>query len=276
MSRPIDEGLGPRARALVEAGRHGADPSDADRARIKQVLALHLAASPSADPGAVDGAATDSSSAVDPAALDSPMDPSLVPPAPLAATGVGWAPGLAVAAGAGLIAVLGYLGLSSEPTRPAPAPPVLVPAAPRPEGAPAELEPKAEASPEAATPGESPTEQMGQGATDEAPKRGESEPRPAKPRSNASGPLVGNLAEEVEILSRATAALHSGRPAEALRLLAEHQRDFPKGALSLERRIARAHALCLLGRHSEAEAELARLPQSSPQVARVRQLCVSP
>jgi Tetratricopeptide repeat len=40
-----------------------------------------------------------------------------------------------------------------------------------------------------------------------------------------------------------------------------------------ERRAARAQALCALGRHAEAERELAKLPQASPQAARVRQLC---
>jgi hypothetical protein len=57
--------------------------------------------------------------------------------------------------------------------------------------------------------------------------------------------------------------------------LAEHQRQFPQGLLSVERRAARAQALCQLGRKAEAERELRGLSPSSPQAARARKLCSS-
>jgi hypothetical protein len=81
------------------------------------------------------------------------------------------------------------------------------------------------------------------------------------------------LALEVELLSRATRALRSGQPAEALTTLDEHQRKFPKGALRQERSVARAQALCSLGRLIEGRAELERLPKNAPATARAMKAC---
>jgi hypothetical protein len=78
------------------------------------------------------------------------------------------------------------------------------------------------------------------------------------------------------ILSRAEGDLHRGQAALALRGLNEHQRRFPDGALSVERRAARARALCALGRVSEAKGELARLSRvarGSQLEARAREAC---
>lgn len=100
-------------------------------------------------------------------------------------------------------------------------------------------------------------------------------PAAAAPSAKASGEArpQSRLAEEVALLSRATSALHAGRAQEALSTLAEHQREFPKGHLSVERAAARAQALCQLGRKAEAERELARLSPASPQAARARRAC---
>jgi hypothetical protein len=86
------------------------------------------------------------------------------------------------------------------------------------------------------------------------------------------------LAQEVAILSRATKYLEAGRPTDALRALAEHQRKFPNGVLTEERYAARVQALCTLGRPEEAAAELARLARmapESPQLSRARQSCAT-
>lgn len=86
----------------------------------------------------------------------------------------------------------------------------------------------------------------------------------------------GTLAEEVALLSRASSAFRGGRPAEALEVLAQHQRQFPSGALSQERAAARIQALCALGRLKQAEAELDRFTKawpSSPLEARARRSC---
>lgn len=81
------------------------------------------------------------------------------------------------------------------------------------------------------------------------------------------------LGREVALLSRATSALHAGRPGAALKILAEHQRRFPDGSLREERHAAKAQALCALGRVQEARAELARLPAHSPAAVSAEQLC---
>lgn len=99
------------------------------------------------------------------------------------------------------------------------------------------------------------------------------EPPVTSPRKTVA---VDQLAEEVAILSKATSALRAGNPAEGLRVLEEHQRKFPKGRLAEERRAARIQALCALGKLSAAEAELARLAQSSPRsphLARAQRAC---
>ncbi len=101
---------------------------------------------------------------------------------------------------------------------------------------------------------------------------------PEKRAPVASSRSSDTLAEEVAILSEASAALHGGRPAAALKMLDEHRRKFPRGALGQERTSARIQALCALGRTKEAQAELARLARASPNsphVARARKACGS-
>lgn len=82
-----------------------------------------------------------------------------------------------------------------------------------------------------------------------------------------------SLSREVALLSRATSALRAGRADEALKLLDEHQRQFPGGALSVERHAARGQALCSLMRIEEGRAELARLSPQSPAAGRTKQVC---
>lgn len=86
-------------------------------------------------------------------------------------------------------------------------------------------------------------------------------------------PTPDRLAQEVLFMERATSALHAGQPATALKVLDEYQHKFPNGQLTLDRSAARAQALCSLGRQGDAQAELARLPQQSPAVARAKQVC---
>ncbi len=88
-------------------------------------------------------------------------------------------------------------------------------------------------------------------------------------------PAPDLLAQEVAFLERATSALHAGHASNALRILDECQRKFPNGLLALERSAARAQALCALGRRSDAQAELARLPAQSLGAARAKQVCAA-
>jgi len=81
------------------------------------------------------------------------------------------------------------------------------------------------------------------------------------------------LAQEVALLSRATSDLRAGRAGAALKSLDEHQRKFPNGMLTVERRAVKAQALCTLKRVSEGRAELSRLAPQSPAAGRAKQLC---
>ncbi len=76
-------------------------------------------------------------------------------------------------------------------------------------------------------------------------------------------------------MSRATTALSAGRYADALKALDEHQREFPNGVLSQERRAAKVQALCSLGRVIEGRAQLAHLSAQSPVANRAKQVCDS-
>ncbi len=101
---------------------------------------------------------------------------------------------------------------------------------------------------------------------------------PEKRAPVASSRPADSLAEEVAILSRASAELHAGRPAAALLALEEHRRRFPRGVLAQERTSARVQALCALGRTKQAQAELTQLARSSPNsphVARAKKACGS-
>jgi len=83
------------------------------------------------------------------------------------------------------------------------------------------------------------------------------------------------LAQEVALLSRATTALNHGSIGEALRALDEHQRLFPNGVLSEERRAALAQVLCTSGRVTEGRVQLARVSPNFPAGKRAKQICDS-
>jgi hypothetical protein len=109
-----------------------------------------------------------------------------------------------------------------------------------------------------------------------APVRVPVESAPAvTPSSKAPAGARDRLAREVALLSQATVELRAGHAATALKMLREHQQKFPNGALSEERRAARAQALCMLGRVDEGRSELARLTPQSPAAARAEQVCES-
>jgi hypothetical protein len=77
-------------------------------------------------------------------------------------------------------------------------------------------------------------------------------------------------------MKRARTALGSGASAEALRLLDEHARRFPRGVLAPERTVSRIRALCALGRLPEARAEYRRITRGasrSPHFASLRRSC---
>jgi hypothetical protein len=119
-----------------------------------------------------------------------------------------------------------------------------------------------------------PVDQLRESAPSAVPQEQPSDEKraPSAPRS------LDSLAEEVALLSQASADLHAGRPTAALTVLDEHQRKFPHGGLVQERTSARIQALCALGRMTDAQAELARFARTSPNsphLARTRKACGS-
>jgi hypothetical protein len=86
------------------------------------------------------------------------------------------------------------------------------------------------------------------------------------------------LGEEVRLLSRAQQDLNDGRPARALKTLAEHEQRFPTGALAEERLAMRVQALCVQGRRAEANLDLTELSRAFPgsvHIAPARAACGS-
>jgi hypothetical protein len=96
---------------------------------------------------------------------------------------------------------------------------------------------------------------------------------PAQPSATSAPHRGDRLAREVALLSRATSELRAGHAATSLKTLREHQRTFPNGTLTEERRAAKAQALCWLGRAREGLAEVAQLTPGSPTATRAEQAC---
>lgn len=247
--------LSPLAKQLVKVGQRDLDPTGQDKARIRELLAARL-----------------------PAALPTATGPS-ASVSKATSTSFSWPLVSALTIGGGAVVGILYWSLASDTELGNPAPtPTHASAAPgavthevAPWGSASDvvLDPTPVLRPAASADSPVPAEgNAGSLSTSSPPASTEPEaPTQDKTRSST------RLGEEVELLSRATSALHSGQANEALSVLAEHQRKFPRGALSLERRAARVQALCLLGRRTEAERELQHLPPSSPLASRARASC---
>ncbi len=82
-----------------------------------------------------------------------------------------------------------------------------------------------------------------------------SKPLPTEPRPSAKADPQARLEAEVALIAHAKDALDRDAPAAALQQLDEHQRSFPDGQLTTERRAYRAVALCQLGRTKQGRAE---------------------
>ncbi len=222
--------LGPKARALVDAGRTALRPTDADRDRIATALRAQLG------PGTL------------------PPHGSIAP-SPIAAA-AGWKVVAGTVLGVGLVGVAVYLGRGRGPS-------------------PAVQQTSTSRPPVASIATAAPAPPVAPRAEPVATPDGTPAPVAAPPLVASASRSRDRLAEEVALLSRATSALRAGHAAEALKALDEHQSRFPRGALSEERRAAKAEALCSLGRVSEGRAELARLAPQSPTAARARKACDS-
>jgi hypothetical protein len=225
--------LSPNARAVVQAGQKGLRPVAGDRERLQTLLEARLG--PSTPHPSVDATRSVRVS--------------------------GWrfvssvALGVALVGGTALLALRAHTRTSVVPASTTAAPVASLASA----SVPATSEPLAEAR-EPVAPDRTPIAATSSTKT------------PLEPSALASR-AQDPLAQEVTLLSRATSDLRAGRAADALKALDEHQRKFPNGVLSVERRAARAQALCSLKRVSEGRAELAQLAPQSPAAARAKQIC---
>jgi hypothetical protein len=119
-------------------------------------------------------------------------------------------------------------------------------------------------------------------AAHRAPAPAVPEPQPtaaaerAAPLPRFDRPTVSHhLAEELHLMHAASAALTADDPDHALRILADHAKRFPDGALARERHALRTIGLCK--QHApEARRErdaFLRSSDLSPLAARVREAC---
>ena len=90
-------------------------------------------------------------------------------------------------------------------------------------------------------------------------------PEPEAPRAATTAPPIvdGGLARELELLEQARAEL-GHRPGAALALLSQHEREFPRGTLGLEREFLVVSALVELNRRSDAAMRANALRARSP------------
>ena len=99
---------------------------------------------------------------------------------------------------------------------------------------------------------------------------------PRAPAQAASRAPQDSLSAEVALLRRITASLKAKDPRGALKIVGEHARRFPTGALAEEREVERIVALCALGRSDDATRATERFdrvyPSSSHQ-ARILAAC---
>ncbi len=229
--------LSREARGLVEAARRqGGGPTAAQRDRIRRAALVAMAT------GTVAGATATASSA-----------------AAAVATGSGLS--LAGKLGVGLFALAvaggGAALISRASTDSAAASPPATSHA---------VSPTAPAAPPTSAPAEARVPSVV--ASSEAPSTASGSREPARPALvpslEPSVATADSLAEETALLRAAQSALGSGRAAEALAALDQHQTRFPKGVLALEQRALRAMALCASGQTDAGRALSSALSASAP------------
>jgi hypothetical protein len=87
---------------------------------------------------------------------------------------------------------------------------------------------------------------------------------------------AGTLTEELALLERARIELGRGRPTDALALVAEHAREFPRGQLQEERLALRIIALCDAKQLAQGRGEARAFLSAHPEAAlagRIRAAC---
>ncbi|MBK6917613.1 MAG: hypothetical protein IPH07_09450 [Deltaproteobacteria bacterium] len=104
-----------------------------------------------------------------------------------------------------------------------------------------------------------------------------SSPRPPPAASTPTPPLAEQLFLETALLSRIRAAVDAGDDPEALALLRQHAREFPRGAMLEDREALLAIVGCRGGAATAAAsaASFVRAHPRSPYAAAVRRACAS-
>ena len=246
MEAPVSD-LGPEARAILEDGRAGDDPSPADRARVKRALMRSIAAggvlsAASAKPAAAKGAAVNAAGKTISLGLSGKLIGAAV---------------LVGALGAG-IAVARSRGESPAAPLPAPAAaePLVESAAPieAPPSGPLASASDAPAPPTSAMPRDD--------VSNPAPKGLPRAPARSLPAPAASVAGEDPLVIATRRMREVNGALQAGNPEKAIALLDEPS---DSGELREERAAARVLALCKLGKHEEASAAAAAFLRDSPR-----------
>jgi hypothetical protein len=99
-------------------------------------------------------------------------------------------------------------------------------------------------------------------------------PAPSKTRPKTV--RTRSLADETALFAEIQQALVDRRPARALEAVARHERDYPRGAFRLERTVAKAQALCAVGRTKSARrlrADFLAKHPSSHLAPRMKAVC---
>ncbi|MBN1609363.1 MAG: hypothetical protein JW940_22220 [Polyangiaceae bacterium] len=238
-------------RRIMDAAREAYGPSQADRTRIGEALALKLAA------------ATTATAAAHSAAAARPLAMKLIAVCGKLAIVGALAGGLAAAG-------YSYWGASGSPAVSPSAPGVSSRSAPRTGVAPHVVSEMRGTPAEFASVANEPAAPAQASATRTSQRLSRADP--AQP---SQGPDVEG---EVALLGAAQKALASGQPKRALALLEQHQRRFPSAALTQERNAVRIMALCKLGQTARARREAAAFGRQSPEsplTERVRAVCGS-
>lgn len=96
--------------------------------------------------------------------------------------------------------------------------------------------------------------------------------KPAQP----AAPAAADLERELELIGEAKVALRQDDAKEALRILSEHKKDFPRSSFGEERAFLKMTALCDMGQRDKARKEAERFLKKHPKSAltpRVQTLC---
>lgn len=283
--------LGPEARALIESTRDGDDPSELDRARLRNRLGVALAAA--ATTAAVSAAAPAAATSVTASAATASATATKAAIGAQVAAGAQAVVATSVTAKIGVavtVAVISVAGsgvvLKNELSAPVGAREPAAQVAPRSARAkrratPEPIAPKVIAAPAPEAPAVLAEPQL---PVVEAPVINAAKlaaPKPVlRPKVSEPAPATDELPPsmhtEIQLLSFAQGALRERDYDRALSLLADHATRFPNGVLALERDAVRAITLCSAGSvasgRGAAEALAARIA-GTPLAARLERAC---